>query len=116
MLSTILKYKANVSQNDYHTIKVCVSVFLLSRLARVIVPWDMIINISILWLFSEPRNISFQAIYSFLPFKSLDGVMFLEEVPIQVQVTEVERFTSTRVMEMGSQINHLHISLILKMF
>uniref|UniRef100_A0A8C2H434 Phospholipase n=1 Tax=Cyprinus carpio TaxID=7962 RepID=A0A8C2H434_CYPCA len=33
-----------------------------------------------------------------LPFKSLDGVIFLEEVPIQVQVTEVERFTSTRVL------------------
>uniref|UniRef100_A0A8C1QKC1 Phospholipase n=1 Tax=Cyprinus carpio TaxID=7962 RepID=A0A8C1QKC1_CYPCA len=49
-------------------------------------------------LCGEPRNISFQAIYSFLPFKSLDGVIFLEEVPIQVQVTEVERFTSTRVL------------------
>ncbi|RXN28958.1 phospholipase D1-like protein [Labeo rohita] len=47
-------------------------------------------------LCGEPRNISFQAIYNFLPFKSLDGVIFLEEVPILVQVTEVERFTSTR--------------------
>ncbi|XP_050974455.1 phospholipase D1 isoform X2 [Labeo rohita] len=49
-------------------------------------------------LCGEPRNISFQAIYNFLPFKSLDGVIFLEEVPILVQVTEVERFTSTRVL------------------
>uniref|UniRef100_A0A671Q1W1 phospholipase D n=1 Tax=Sinocyclocheilus anshuiensis TaxID=1608454 RepID=A0A671Q1W1_9TELE len=32
------------------------------------------------------------------PFKSLDGVIFLEEVPIQVQVTEVEQFTPTRVL------------------
>uniref|UniRef100_A0A673K7H0 phospholipase D n=1 Tax=Sinocyclocheilus rhinocerous TaxID=307959 RepID=A0A673K7H0_9TELE len=32
------------------------------------------------------------------PFKSLDGVTFLEEVPIQVQVTEVKRFTPTRVL------------------
>ncbi|XP_051998579.1 phospholipase D1 isoform X2 [Xyrauchen texanus] len=46
----------------------------------------------------EARDISFQAIYNFLPFKSLDCVIFLEEVPILVQVTEVERFTSTRVL------------------
>ncbi|XP_073768959.1 phospholipase D1 isoform X11 [Danio rerio] len=46
----------------------------------------------------ESRNISFQAIYNFLPFKSLEGVIFLEEVPILVQVTEVERFTSSRVL------------------
>uniref|UniRef100_A0A4W4DZN0 Phospholipase n=1 Tax=Electrophorus electricus TaxID=8005 RepID=A0A4W4DZN0_ELEEL len=32
-----------------------------------------------------------------LPFKSLDCNVFLDSVPIQVQVTEVERFTSTRV-------------------
>ncbi|XP_067265041.1 phospholipase D1 isoform X1 [Chanodichthys erythropterus] len=49
-------------------------------------------------LCGESRNISFQAIYNFLPFNSLDGVIFLEEVPILVQVTEVERFTSTRVL------------------
>ncbi|KAL1267730.1 hypothetical protein QQF64_033093 [Cirrhinus molitorella] len=49
-------------------------------------------------LCGEPRNISFQAIYNILPFKSLDGVIFLEEVPILVRVTEVERFTSTRVL------------------
>ncbi|XP_039511420.1 phospholipase D1 isoform X4 [Pimephales promelas] len=49
-------------------------------------------------LCGESRNISFQAIYNFLPFKSLDGVIFLEEVAILVQVTEVERFTSTRVL------------------
>uniref|UniRef100_A0A4W4E020 phospholipase D n=1 Tax=Electrophorus electricus TaxID=8005 RepID=A0A4W4E020_ELEEL len=36
-------------------------------------------------------------IYTFLPFKSLDCNVFLDSVPIQVQVTEVERFTSTRV-------------------
>uniref|UniRef100_A0A4W4DXY6 phospholipase D n=1 Tax=Electrophorus electricus TaxID=8005 RepID=A0A4W4DXY6_ELEEL len=34
---------------------------------------------------------------TFLPFKSLDCNVFLDSVPIQVQVTEVERFTSTRV-------------------
>ncbi|XP_067300101.1 phospholipase D1 isoform X2 [Pseudorasbora parva] len=49
-------------------------------------------------LCGESRNISFQAIYNFLPFKSLDGVVFLEEAPILVQLTEVERFTSTRVL------------------
>ncbi|KAI5106951.1 phospholipase D1 isoform X1, partial [Silurus meridionalis] len=41
---------------------------------------------------------SFQAIYSFLPFKSLDCKVFLDDMPILVQVTEVERFTSTRVL------------------
>ncbi|XP_051564749.1 phospholipase D1-like isoform X2 [Myxocyprinus asiaticus] len=46
----------------------------------------------------ETRDISFQAIYNFLPFKSLDCVIFLEEVPVLVQVTEVERFTSTGVL------------------
>ncbi|KAA0715675.1 Phospholipase D1 [Triplophysa tibetana] len=46
----------------------------------------------------EERTTSFQAIYNFLPFKSMDGVIFLEDVPIVVQVTEVERFTSTRVL------------------
>uniref|UniRef100_A0A668AK58 phospholipase D n=1 Tax=Myripristis murdjan TaxID=586833 RepID=A0A668AK58_9TELE len=34
-------------------------------------------------------------IYSFLPFKSLDSMVFMENVPIFVRVTEVERFTST---------------------
>ncbi|XP_056610861.1 phospholipase D1 isoform X1 [Triplophysa dalaica] len=46
----------------------------------------------------ETRTTSFQAIYNFLPFKSMDGVIFLEDVPIVVQVTEVERFTSKRVL------------------
>ncbi|XP_076857811.1 phospholipase D1 isoform X2 [Brachyhypopomus gauderio] len=47
---------------------------------------------------SESKNIPFPAIYNFLPFKSLDCSVFLEDVPIQVQVTEVERFTTTRVL------------------
>uniref|UniRef100_A0AAR2KJE9 Phospholipase n=1 Tax=Pygocentrus nattereri TaxID=42514 RepID=A0AAR2KJE9_PYGNA len=34
----------------------------------------------------------------FVPFKSLDCTVFLEDVPILVQVTEVERFTYTRVL------------------
>ncbi|XP_072542407.1 phospholipase D1 isoform X3 [Salminus brasiliensis] len=46
----------------------------------------------------ESRNIRFQAVYTFLPFKSLDCTVFLEDVPILVQVTEVERFTCTRVL------------------
>ncbi|XP_036435168.1 phospholipase D1 [Colossoma macropomum] len=46
----------------------------------------------------ESRPIPFQAIYMFVPFKSLDCTVFLEDVPIHVQVTEVERFTYTRVL------------------
>ncbi|GAA6099860.1 phospholipase D1 isoform X1 [Tachysurus ichikawai] len=46
----------------------------------------------------ESRNHTFQAIYSFLPFKSLDCKVFLDDMPILVQVTEVERFTCTRVL------------------
>ncbi|KAJ8407331.1 hypothetical protein AAFF_G00279050 [Aldrovandia affinis] len=43
----------------------------------------------------ELRRISFHAIYNFFPFKSLDCRVFLEQVPVFVRVTEVERFTST---------------------
>ncbi|XP_071779656.1 phospholipase D1 [Centroberyx gerrardi] len=43
----------------------------------------------------ETRIIPFQTIYNFLPFNSLDSMVFLENVPIFVRVTEVERFTST---------------------
>ncbi|KAI1885071.1 hypothetical protein AGOR_G00216410 [Albula goreensis] len=43
----------------------------------------------------ELKRISFLAIYNFLPFKSLDCRVFLEQVPIFVRITEVERFTST---------------------
>ncbi|XP_030643413.1 phospholipase D1 [Chanos chanos] len=46
----------------------------------------------------ESRTIPFTTIYNFLPFKSPDCVIFLEEVPISVRVTEVERFTCTRVL------------------
>ncbi|XP_047670898.1 phospholipase D1 isoform X2 [Tachysurus fulvidraco] len=46
----------------------------------------------------ESRNHTFQAIYSFSPFKSLDCKVFLDDMPILVQVTEVERFTCTRVL------------------
>ncbi|KAK3543368.1 hypothetical protein QTP70_018377, partial [Hemibagrus guttatus] len=46
----------------------------------------------------ESRNHTFQGIYSFLPFKSLDCKVFLDDVLILVQVTEVERFTCTRVL------------------
>ncbi|XP_058247299.1 phospholipase D1 [Hemibagrus wyckioides] len=46
----------------------------------------------------ESRNHTFQAIYSFLPFKSVDCKVFLDDMPILVQVTEVERFTCTRVL------------------
>ncbi|KAJ8282536.1 hypothetical protein COCON_G00050550 [Conger conger] len=43
----------------------------------------------------ELRKIPFHAIYSFLSFKSLDCRVFLDQVPIIVRVTEVERFAST---------------------
>ncbi|TSU62976.1 Phospholipase D2 [Bagarius yarrelli] len=46
----------------------------------------------------ESRNHTFQSIYSFLPFKSLDCKVFLDDVPILLQVTEVERLTHTRVL------------------
>ncbi|KAI4903033.1 hypothetical protein NFI96_033387 [Prochilodus magdalenae] len=46
----------------------------------------------------ESRNIPFQAVYTFVPFKSVDCTVFLEDVPILVHVTEVERFTCTRVL------------------
>ncbi|XP_066562874.1 phospholipase D1 isoform X1 [Amia ocellicauda] len=44
---------------------------------------------------SESRKIPFHAIYSLLPFKALECRIFLEQVPIFVRVTDVERFTST---------------------
>ncbi|KAM3862298.1 LOW QUALITY PROTEIN: phospholipase D1 [Diretmus argenteus] len=43
----------------------------------------------------ETRILPFQIIYIFLPFKSLDSMVFLENVPIFVRGTEVERSTST---------------------
>ncbi|XP_026857222.2 phospholipase D1 isoform X2 [Electrophorus electricus] len=46
----------------------------------------------------ESKTNPFPVIYTFLPFKSLDCNVFLDSVPIQVQVTEVERFTSTRAL------------------
>ncbi|KAJ8351715.1 hypothetical protein SKAU_G00231910 [Synaphobranchus kaupii] len=41
------------------------------------------------------RWIPFHAIYNFLSFKSLDCRVFLDQLPITVRVTEVERFAST---------------------
>ncbi|XP_035263647.1 phospholipase D1 isoform X1 [Anguilla anguilla] len=43
----------------------------------------------------ESSKIPFHAIYNFLSFKSLDCRVFLDQVPIIVRVTEVERFSST---------------------
>ncbi|XP_066542709.1 phospholipase D1 [Hoplias malabaricus] len=56
----------------------------------------------------ESGNIPFQAIYSFLPFKSLDCTVFLEDVPLHVRVTEVERFTCTRVLNPNLYTIELH--------
>ncbi|XP_051782590.1 phospholipase D1 [Erpetoichthys calabaricus] len=43
----------------------------------------------------EQNVIPFSAIYTFLPFKSPECRIFLENVPIFVRVTDVERFTSS---------------------
>ncbi|XP_031442595.1 phospholipase D1 isoform X2 [Clupea harengus] len=46
----------------------------------------------------ESGSIPFRTIYHFLPFKSMDCAVFVEEVPVSVRVTDVERFTCTRVL------------------
>ncbi|XP_048095981.1 phospholipase D1 [Alosa alosa] len=46
----------------------------------------------------ESGSIPFPTIYNLLPFKSMDSAVFVEEVPVLVRVTEVERFTCTRVL------------------
>lgn len=51
----------------------------------------------VLLLAQGSGSIPFHTIYSFLPFKSMDCTVFVEEVPVAVKVTEVERFTCTRV-------------------
>nr|XP_015218822.1 PREDICTED: phospholipase D1-like isoform X2 [Lepisosteus oculatus] len=44
---------------------------------------------------SEPGQIIFHTIYSLHPFKALECRIFLDQVPIFVRITDVERFTST---------------------
>ncbi|KAL2081324.1 hypothetical protein ACEWY4_023177 [Coilia grayii] len=46
----------------------------------------------------DSGSIPFHTIYNFLPFKSMDSAVFVEDVPVLVRVTEVERFTCTRVL------------------
>uniref|UniRef100_W5M509 Phospholipase n=1 Tax=Lepisosteus oculatus TaxID=7918 RepID=W5M509_LEPOC len=44
---------------------------------------------------TEPGQIIFHTIYSLHPFKALECRIFLDQVPIFVRITDVERFTST---------------------